>query len=455
MSRVQRASTVFAISHLHLGGGAPAMMGRPDLLASFIDGLPGRAGGVPASSVELVIAGDFVDFLAAAPGASFTAEPREACETLGSVMTGSPFAPVFDALGRHVAAGRRLTVLLGNHDVELALPQVQGALLERIDAARHEVLFLTDGRAHRIGGALIEHGNRYDGANVNDFTGLRAITSALSRDEVPADRLRVSAGSEIVRRVVNPIKKEYPFIDSAGSRRGSWWRCCCSRSSRRCGGTGTRSRGCSAATGWSGRTPPARRRARRGRWPTIRSTWSCRACGTAFAEAYAELERPSQEVGVADWLALVFAPKEDGLAAIFKREGKVSAKRLGQIPDGDGRDAAGGRVRWARRARGAVRGGGAPVDCGRARGRGGGHGAHALAAADRDGDGGVPEYRGRGWIGSGCRRRRWRRGDEVLEVWWKALWMDEREPRPPTFGELRIDEGGHVVVAEVKEVGAA
>jgi UDP-2,3-diacylglucosamine pyrophosphatase LpxH len=133
MSRTRRASSVFVISDLHLGGQAPAMMGRPGLLASFIDGLSARLGDAPGSALELVIAGDFVDFLAAAPSAGFTPDPRAACDKLGAVMkSGSPFAPVFDALGRHVAGGHRLTVLLGNHDVELALPQVQAAFLDRI-----------------------------------------------------------------------------------------------------------------------------------------------------------------------------------------------------------------------------------------------------------------------------------------------------------------------------------
>jgi hypothetical protein len=33
---------------------------------------------------------------------------------------------VFDALGRFVTQGHRLTVLIGNHDVELVFPNVQG-----------------------------------------------------------------------------------------------------------------------------------------------------------------------------------------------------------------------------------------------------------------------------------------------------------------------------------------
>lgn len=48
---------------------------------------------------------------------------------------------------------------------------------------------------------------------MNDYDGLRAISSALSRAERPNITLEVSAGSVIVDKVINPIKRRYPFID--------------------------------------------------------------------------------------------------------------------------------------------------------------------------------------------------------------------------------------------------
>jgi UDP-2,3-diacylglucosamine pyrophosphatase LpxH len=185
------------------------MMSRPERLASFIRDLPEQC---DDEDLELVIAGDFVDFLASKPYAAWTPEPETACAKLEHTMHGS-FAPVFDALGQFIAGRHRLTVIIGNHDLELALPPVQDALLQRIDATPHQVHFVDDGRAYRIGRVLIEHGNRYDGANVNDWGGLRVIASALSRGEEPPMELEVSAGSQIVERVVNEIKSRYPFID--------------------------------------------------------------------------------------------------------------------------------------------------------------------------------------------------------------------------------------------------
>ena len=187
------------------------MMSRPDLLAQFIERAPTM--GSNDETIELVIAGDFVDFLAIEPQASWTGSPRDACAKLEQTMREPPFHAVFTELGRLIHRGHRLTVMLGNHDIEMALPPVQEALLAHLDAEPHQVRFIDDGRAYRIGGALIEHGNAYDGANVNDWAGLGELVSSLSRFEEPRETVRVSAGSLLVEKLINPIKVRYPFVD--------------------------------------------------------------------------------------------------------------------------------------------------------------------------------------------------------------------------------------------------
>jgi UDP-2,3-diacylglucosamine pyrophosphatase LpxH len=187
------------------------MMSRAPLLAGFIEHLAAQR--LDGESLELVIAGDFVDFLAIEPQESWTPDASQAREKLEKTMREEPFRDVFTALGHLLAAGHELTILVGNHDVELALPVVQDSLLMHLSADPRQVRFVDDGRAYRIGGALVEHGNRYDGANTNDWDGLRAIVSAMSRFEPPPVDLRVSAGSRLVERVVNRLKTRYPFID--------------------------------------------------------------------------------------------------------------------------------------------------------------------------------------------------------------------------------------------------
>ncbi len=205
------AQRVIIISDLHLGGTQPFMMSRPNSLASFIKSLPSLT--QPDELLQLVLAGDIIDFLSIRPYRSWTPCPGEAVRKL-STLTDlcSPFRPIIDALGRHVQSGYELTLMLGNHDLEFALPQVQDAWLAAMGVPPRSVNFLCDGHALRLGDVLIEHGNRYDGANQNDWDNLRAIASARSRNEKPQMTLDVSVGSAIVEHVVNKLKR-YPFIN--------------------------------------------------------------------------------------------------------------------------------------------------------------------------------------------------------------------------------------------------
>ena len=201
---------VIVISDLHLGGN-PAMMGRPKLLESFIDSLHRNL--MRDEKLELVIAGDFIDFLSIEPYAAITTDPIEAVDKLKTVISNeSKFASVFDALKRHIAHGHKITVLVGNHDLELAIPEVQKALQYRLNASCEYLNFVDDGRAYRIGNALIEHGNAYDGANANDWDGIRHINSSLSRGKSPERNVRASVGSQIVHEIVNLLKDRYPFL---------------------------------------------------------------------------------------------------------------------------------------------------------------------------------------------------------------------------------------------------
>lgn len=187
------------------------MMSRPDRLSRFLRELCDQVS--RDEKLELVIAGDFVDFLAIEPWASWTPDPTVACEKLTKTMNSKLFGPVFDALRDLVSAGCAITILLGNHDLELALPEIQEALWRRLAAGPHEVMFSTDGRAYRIGGLLIEHGNRYDGANENDWENLRIISSASSRAEPIPVALRTSFGSQFVTDHLIDLKAFYPFLD--------------------------------------------------------------------------------------------------------------------------------------------------------------------------------------------------------------------------------------------------
>jgi UDP-2,3-diacylglucosamine pyrophosphatase LpxH len=221
------ARTIYVVSDLHLGGVYPATPAATDrgfricthveALARFVD----RLAEIPHSEarIELVINGDMVDFLAerhADPPCwrPFITDQTLAADKLTDIIERD--RPFFDALRRFLERGRRLVILLGNHDIELSLPLVRQRLFALLGVeGRHDCRFLYDGEAYLAGDALIEHGNRYDSFNVVDNDSLRRVRSLLSRRQAIPDRYRFDppAGSKMVAEVINPIKETYRFVD--------------------------------------------------------------------------------------------------------------------------------------------------------------------------------------------------------------------------------------------------
>ncbi|MGZ8464372.1 MAG: metallophosphoesterase [Candidatus Binatia bacterium] len=209
-------TTLYVISDLHLGG-APGSDGHPGfqicpprtqaLLAQFIDRLPRRAAN---ADVRLVLAGDIVDFLAEEPFQAFTADPEVAQAKLRQIL--STTAQVWDAVQRFVAEREgAVTLMLGNHDIELALPGTRQLLLKRIGPGRIE--FIYDNEAFTCGPVLIEHGNRFDEWNAVPHGALRRVRSQLSRALPAKPEFPALPGSRLVVDVMNPLKQQYAFID--------------------------------------------------------------------------------------------------------------------------------------------------------------------------------------------------------------------------------------------------
>src|SRR4051812_940783 len=155
--------------------------------------------------VHLVLAGDIVDFLAEAPYKSFTAADEDARDKLESIFDRT--SAVWTALAELVQRGCQLTLMLGNHDLEVALPGPRRSLLTRLGAGRIELR--TDGQPLRLGSTVVAHGNRDDTWNfvaygrLNDF----ALGEVLDHAEI------VVPGSELVVSVMNPIKQMHPWVD--------------------------------------------------------------------------------------------------------------------------------------------------------------------------------------------------------------------------------------------------
>lgn len=214
---MDKLDQLHVVSDLHLGG-VPGhqIFNQGPALARVIDHLASMP---PGRRVGLVLNGDIVDFLAAEDAKHF--DPEGAPRKLAAIMDDPAFSPVFDALGRFVRAEDRVLVLvLGNHDVELALPDVQAPLIERIargsDAARGRVRVAMDGTGYAclVGGrrVLCIHGNQADPWNVVDHDALREFIKA-QNEGVLAKEPPANAGTRLVVDVMNGIKKSYPFVD--------------------------------------------------------------------------------------------------------------------------------------------------------------------------------------------------------------------------------------------------
>lgn len=171
---------IYVISDLHIGGeyGTTGrgfrLCTRVQAIVDFIDQLIAQIADVGPS--ELVINGDMLDFLAEEDDvterwSSFSSVPMEALNKFAKIRKRDH--SFFEALRRLLDAGAKLTVLLGNHDLELSLPEVRSSFEEAIGLkAGHNYSFIYDNEAYVVGDVLIEHGNRYDAWNQVDHDGL-------------------------------------------------------------------------------------------------------------------------------------------------------------------------------------------------------------------------------------------------------------------------------------------
>lgn len=201
------------VSDLHWGEGSKLEDFERDAeLGQLLDHLC-RQSQVHGAPSELIINGDFIDFLRVSP-----LEPgpwRAAIDKLKRVHAAHEDA--FAALGRFVMTGNRVTIVAGNHDVELVFPEVQQALTALIvpDAApdvRERVVFPRreppphfGGRDlgpffHELRGVYIEHGNQLDPSN--------AFEHARILDEGAEGRLRLPLGSRFVYEISNDVESD-------------------------------------------------------------------------------------------------------------------------------------------------------------------------------------------------------------------------------------------------------
>lgn len=431
------------ISDLHLAADRPRMLSRTARLARFLDHLPSRA--AADERLELLIAGDFVDFLATKPWASFTADPAAAVEKLERTIASN--TDVFEALGRFLAGGHPCTVLVGNHDLELALPAVQDALLRHLGTDPHRLRLLLDGEAFRAGGLLVEHGNRYDGANANDQAGLRALASAASRGESPQHPMLPSPGSRLVERVINPLKERYPFLDLLKPQ-GALTALLLFAFEPALGHQ-VRHLAALARAGFRHADDPWR--------PGPHAHGTLPASDPELEKAFdgdlEALKHVHHHVPIHEWVSLVVRPEADGLAAILDRGESIPPARLHAIRVAlrrlllDDRSAApdGPTGAWGTEAKRMIEGSGGTISCVVM-----GHTHLARHVGPPD----LAWYVNTGTWADVVRvpmeAMEDGSADEALEAFLRALHRDERPEIPATWADLRVEADGRVSRARLE-----
>ena len=214
---LQTFHELHVVSDLHLGG-KPGfqIFSQGKTLASLVRYLARPSD----REIGLVLNGDIVDFLAEAPAAYL--DPKGAIDKLQRIFyEDEAFSDVWSALQEFVAVpNRELVLVLGNHDVELALPHVTEWMREKLSkgdsAARGRITTCFDGAGF---GCLVGkkrvfciHGNDVDLWNRVDYRQLLDQSIAINSGQTPGE-WDPNPGTRLVIDVMNEIKRNYPIVD--------------------------------------------------------------------------------------------------------------------------------------------------------------------------------------------------------------------------------------------------
>lgn len=161
--------------------------------------------------VEVVINGDFIDFLAV-PYVSFFDDnfwgDEASVEKLKLVLKAHP--EVFEAMKKFISiTGKKITYIIGNHDAELQMKKVREHLCQFFDNHEQFKLIGFDIEEYRpFEGVVIKHGHSYD--IPNDIT----IEDNFFQDDSGNEFFIPPWGSYYVARVINRFKVERRHVAS-------------------------------------------------------------------------------------------------------------------------------------------------------------------------------------------------------------------------------------------------
>jgi UDP-2,3-diacylglucosamine pyrophosphatase LpxH len=211
---------LFAISDLHMGGKPGFQILREtERLENFIFWV-GDAH--PNEEIALVLNGDVIDTLAEEEVNGYIAMDN-AVSIVQRIMEDDSFKGIWQALKKFVAnKDHSLIFILGNHDLELALPTVQQMIIEYLVGKRSEIRarieFSTIGAGYtcQIGDSRVfcTHGNEVDPWNYTRYEDLSKLARRLNAARpFSSTDWEPNAGTKMVKDVMNEVKKTYQWID--------------------------------------------------------------------------------------------------------------------------------------------------------------------------------------------------------------------------------------------------
>lgn len=156
------------------------------------------------SDIELVICGDFFNHLQVDPRELHPEllTERVALTRTGAIMDGHPM--VFEALKNFAAASnKRITFLIGNHDLGLMWPSVQQFVMDRIGGETRVHKF----QQYVSDSVCFEHGNQQVAENWIDFQNPFVVKG------VSEPIINLPWGDLFVIHFLNRVKRERPYVD--------------------------------------------------------------------------------------------------------------------------------------------------------------------------------------------------------------------------------------------------
>lgn len=217
---LSKFDSLYVISDLHMGGKTGFQILREtDRLANFINWVDEQQ---PGDHIGLVLNGDVIDTLAEEDVNGYIAVDN-AVDIVKRIIEDDAFNGIWQALKNFVKdKNHTLIFILGNHDIELALPNVQRYIFDFLAGKKTEIRsrieFSTIGAGYtcKVGESKVfcTHGNEVDSWNYIRYEDLSRLARRLNAGlTLNPSEWEPNAGTKMVKDVMNQVKKKYKWID--------------------------------------------------------------------------------------------------------------------------------------------------------------------------------------------------------------------------------------------------